>query len=278
MKKILFLFFVFSAWILQAQSTIIGKIVDENGTPISGIFVINLRTNQNLYSDSSGDFLIPAHAGDILRFVSNGFERQDQVLSSGSFGKNLVVTLLPKIQEIAQVNIKFSPTGDLHYDLAHLPKNLKNEEVNYKVQQSIAMGPSDKNRPRMNATPGVRDGSNFKDASITINPAKVLSFLGIGKKEKDVALPPLRLSGYAPVIYHILGDQFFTDLKISKDEIQPFITYALIHETRNPNRDVVKVLKQRDWSTVREILRAHANEYLSELTTTPSVIKEKSPI
>ena len=81
MRSILFFIFIAIPWSTNAQSLLIGKVVDENGNAIPNAFVINMKTNQNLLADDYGVFSINAKQGEEIRVLANRFEKKQSTNS-----------------------------------------------------------------------------------------------------------------------------------------------------------------------------------------------------
>ena len=99
MRSILFFIFIAIPWSTNAQSLLIGKVVDENGNAIPNAFVINMKTNQNLLADDYGVFSINAKQGEEIRVLANRFERQSKVLTADDFKGKFMISLLPAFRQ-----------------------------------------------------------------------------------------------------------------------------------------------------------------------------------
>jgi hypothetical protein len=63
MKKLLLLFF-FSIFINSySQEYIFGKVISEQNIELSGVLVINIKTDEKTYTDKDGNFMIPQKFG-----------------------------------------------------------------------------------------------------------------------------------------------------------------------------------------------------------------------
>lgn len=129
MRLILFFMFIAIPWSTNAQSLLIGKVVDENGNAIPNAFIINMKTNQNLLADDYGVFSINAKQGDEIRVLANRFERQSKILTADDFKGKFIISLLPRIQTIEEVKIGYKPTGHLETDLGKLYRDKELEDL-----------------------------------------------------------------------------------------------------------------------------------------------------
>jgi hypothetical protein len=60
MKKTLLLFLFLLAHSFYAQEYVFGKITSEQNLELSGVLILNTRTDEKTYSDSDGNFMISA--------------------------------------------------------------------------------------------------------------------------------------------------------------------------------------------------------------------------
>ena len=94
MKKILPLFLLILFNYFHAQEYIFGKVTSEQNIELSGVLVINTRTDEKVYSDSDGNFMIAAKNNDNLRFVRQRFDRVTYNLKQEDFKNTLKITLI----------------------------------------------------------------------------------------------------------------------------------------------------------------------------------------
>lgn len=80
----------------SAAMKVSGKVVDPNGEPLVGVTVHNRTTGAYAASDLSGNYSIPATAGDVLEFTSIGM-----MSSSSVIGKGAVVNVTMTVDKIA---------------------------------------------------------------------------------------------------------------------------------------------------------------------------------
>ncbi|HEY4205755.1 MAG TPA: TonB-dependent receptor plug domain-containing protein, partial [Puia sp.] len=92
------LFFSFGVF---AQTAVKGRVVDNNGSPLSGASVVVKGTTRGTSTDASGTFTITANPGDVLEFSMVGF----QVGSArvGAAGKEIAMQLQLKTSTVDEV-------------------------------------------------------------------------------------------------------------------------------------------------------------------------------
>jgi len=114
---------------LFSQQTITGNVADETGESLSSVIVINMATDQKVYSNSIGQFSIEASPNDELRFVKQGFMRASKNVLSDGVNPFLYIRLHPIPKEIEEVTVFRKPTGDLDKDSRAVASRDKGEEV-----------------------------------------------------------------------------------------------------------------------------------------------------
>ena len=116
-KIIFFILLLISKLLLSQQVS--GTVKNDAGDEMTGVTVLNLRTNQMASTDRHGQFILEAKPMDELRFAKAGFERIQIKLSEKNFAAStdIVLQLLPA--DITEVKVKFKPSGDLKKDLQY---------------------------------------------------------------------------------------------------------------------------------------------------------------
>lgn len=204
-KLLFILSFVFFIQI-NAQSYIFGKISSEDLTEVPSVTVINMRTNEQVFTNRDGHFMVSGREGDVLRFFKNGYERMDLRVSKQNIESPMNVKLVRAAQLIAEVEIKKGLSGDLKIDSKTMNPPAKVEKLRADISNYIKQ----KSDPRiLAAKPG-----EF------VQPKGQGFSIGKVKNKWD----DLDLSNY---LAYALGDQYFADLKIEKPFIHHFITYIL---------------------------------------------------
>ncbi|WP_228412512.1 hypothetical protein [Chryseobacterium sp. G0240] len=189
----------------HAQSYIFGKIITEDGAEMQDVAVLNIRTDEMVMSNRDGHFMIAGRAGDELRFVKAGYDRLMKKVTQENIQSPLNVTLIRSIIQIPEVEVKQGITGNLKIDSRNFGPSKKVEKLTKEIDRYIAQ----KTDPRVLAA---RPGEFVQPKGQGFSIGKVKD------KWDDVDLMKyLRAS---------LGDEYFTDLKIEKPQIDHFIYYV----------------------------------------------------
>lgn len=206
--KLKLLFFLTSFFFihLHAQNYIFGKVISEDNAEIQEVTVINIRTDERALTNRDGHFMVSGRAGDELRFVKAGYERIVRKVSKENIESPLNITLARATILIPEVEIKQGLTGDLKIDTKNLNRPKKVDKLIKDMDRYIAQ----KSDPRiLAAKPG-----EF------VQPKGQGFFIGKVKNKWD----DIDLISY---LHAALGDDYFTNLKIEKPQIEHFINYVL---------------------------------------------------
>lgn len=189
----------------HAQSYIFGKITSESGSEMPDVNVINIRTDEMVLSNGDGHFMISGRIGDELRFVRAGYERISKKVSQGDVSSPMNISLVRATIQIPEVEVKQGLTGNLKIDSRSYNKPKKVEKLEAEIGRYIAQ----KSDPRiLAAKPG-----EF------VQPIGEGFVVGSIKDKWD----DIDLMGY---IKASLGEDYFTNLKIEKPQIDHFIFYV----------------------------------------------------
>lgn len=205
--KLLFILLTFLFVDAQAQDYIFGKVTSEENTEISGVTVINIRTDERILTNRDGHFMISGRSGDELRFVKNGYERANRRINSENISTPVNITLVRAAALIAEVEVKKEITGDIKID----SKNLNPPRKVEKLKSDLAIYMRQKSAPSVLAS---RPGEFVQPVT------KGVFSIGKVKNKWD----DMDLLNY---LQASLGQEFFLDLKIDKAQIQHFILYIL---------------------------------------------------
>ncbi|SMP19205.1 carboxypeptidase-like regulatory domain-containing protein [Chryseobacterium profundimaris] len=207
--KIKLLFILFTVFFItaQAQDYIFGKVTSEENSDISGVTVINIRTDERIITNRDGHFMISGRRGDQLRFVKEGYERASRRINNEDISAPVNVKLVRSATLIAEVEVKKELTGDLKID----SKNLNPPRKVQKLKSDLAVYMKRKSAPSVLAP---RAGEFVQPVT------KGVFSLGKVKNKWD----DIDLLNY---LQNALGTAFFEDLKIDKAQVQHFILYIL---------------------------------------------------
>ena len=134
MKKILLLFFFTVFANLYSQEYIFGKVTSEQNTEIAGVLVINIKTDEETYTNKDGNFMIAAKSKDLLRFVKQKFDRVSYTIKPEDFQKAITISMQKSTIEIDEVEIKNKLTGNLKDDINKV-ENKKKTKLNQEISK-----------------------------------------------------------------------------------------------------------------------------------------------
>jgi hypothetical protein len=205
-KKLLFIFFIFTVFHLNAQEYIFGNVRSEENAELEDVGVINLRTDEWAQTNREGHFMIAGKDGDKFRIFKNGYERAEFTANAQNIASAVNIILIRNTQLIEEVELSKSFTGNLKSDSKLLNRPKKVEQL------MMDLG-----------------GYMSKKSTAGVMAAKAGEFvqpLGpgfpIGKVRNQ--WDDVDLSIY---LQKALGDEYFYDLKIEKSQIQHFIFFVL---------------------------------------------------
>ena len=205
MKKTLLLFLFILANSFYAQEYIFGKITSEQNIELSGVLILNTRTDEKAYSDSDGNFMISAKNNDALRFVKQKYDRITYSVKPEDFKNSIKITLIKSVVEIEEVEIKSKLTGNLRED-ARRVESVKKVKLNKEIAKYIA----EKSDPEI-----------IKPRGGEFVQPKGEGF-SVGKVSNQADQIDL-----AEDFLEILGEDYFTDLGLKKSEISGFIFHVM---------------------------------------------------
>lgn len=122
--------FLFSCFLLLCQQVysqrINGKIVSDS-VFVNQVLIININSQEKVYSNSQGQFIIDANLGDELRFVKEGYERKVLKIINND---EVLINLIKLITEIEEVEVKKKLSGNLDEDSKLFNENKKKVALN----------------------------------------------------------------------------------------------------------------------------------------------------
>lgn len=204
--KLLFFLTTFFFINTHAQNYIFGKIISEDSAEIQDVTVINIRTDERTVTNRDGHFMVSGRAGDELRFIKAGYERIVKKISKEIIDAPINITLKRETILIPEVEVKQGLTGDLKIDAKTLNRPKKVEKLIKDIDRYIAQ----KSDPRILAA---RPGEFVQPKGQGFSIGKVKN------KWDDIDL--------MAYLHSALGDDYFTNLKIEKPQIEHFISYVL---------------------------------------------------
>lgn len=220
MKKsfLIILLILFSK--ISSQEYISGRVTSEQSIAVSGVWVINMRTDEKTTTDWEGNFKIQAKENDEIRFVKVKFDRVSYRVTTNDFQKFIIITINKTPIEIKEVEIKTKLTGDLSKDSKALTKRNKKQEL----QDEIGL-PTAPEKPRE------KPAEVTKDVLLPVLTGN-LNLQAIYDVASGKAKRQKRLYKYEDLQENVIWvrkkieDDYFTNLGIPKDEINNFINFA----------------------------------------------------
>ena len=206
MKKILLLFFFTVFANLYSQEYIFGKVTSEQNTKIAGVLVINIKTDEETYTNKDGNFMIAAKSKDLLRFVKQKFDRVSYTIKPEDFQKSITINMQKATIEIDEVEIKNKLTGNLKDDINKV-ENKKKTKLNQEISKM--------NLEKTDLTILLPRAGEFKQ------PKGEGFSVGTIKDRWDTVDVN---QGYL----YILGEYYFVEeLGLQKEEVAHFIGYVM---------------------------------------------------
>lgn len=205
------------------SQTISGVVVDEESNPLPAVLVMNMTTNQKVYTNLNGEYSIEASAKNELRFVRQNYERNAKVISLDDFSVTLKVTLLRMAQEIEEVEVSpLKLTGDLNTDSRNLTKIDRGEQV----ENAVGV-PRPPEKPRETPPPTVKQAGAI---------GYVLSNMNLNNLYKNISGDARRmrtLYKYEDVQDNIswirkrIPDDYFIEMGVPEEKIMEFLQFSI---------------------------------------------------
>ncbi|PZU84142.1 MAG: hypothetical protein DI529_11610 [Chryseobacterium sp.] len=101
LKRFLHLYFLCISFFVYSQ-TISGVVVSDESVRLPKTLIVNMSSDQKVYSNEVGEFSINAKSGDELRFVRENYEREKVIIKNDYY---LTVRLTKMPHEIEEVKI-----------------------------------------------------------------------------------------------------------------------------------------------------------------------------
>ena len=121
MKRFL-LFYCLCISFFVCSQTISGVVVSEEDHPISKVLIVNMSSNQKVYTDNFGNFSIAGKMGDELRFAKEKY-KGERIKINNDLLKVILQQLPQEIEEVKIINKRLAETQEekLRKDIG-LPK------------------------------------------------------------------------------------------------------------------------------------------------------------
>lgn len=225
MKKLLFIFLLISFNPYFAQEYIFGKVTSEQNTEIAGVLVVNIRTEEETYTNKDGNFMIAAKSADLIRFVKQRFDRVSYQLKPEDFSKSISISMTKSPIEIEEIELKNKLSGNLAKDVKNLEPHKKTLALNQNLSAYMKVKPE---KP----FPSLRTPSAFEKQSINAAQIDIVKFFGFisklikGNKKQEFNPNPNTTYGFLMKVRYNLTDNYFLQMGLKVEEIDGFLKYA----------------------------------------------------
>ena len=240
MKKFLFLYFLLISLSIYSQ-TLSGIVLTDESARVPNTLVVNMSSDEKVYSNQLGEFSIPAKPGDEIRFVKENYEREKIIFNNSLFITVWLAKLPMEIEEVKLENIKMS------------------DEKKEQLRQSIGL-PKGPDKPREKPADAVDD---VLKPLIRIPPMvnvqaiyDVLS--GKSKRLRRLYKYEDLQEGFAWIRNNI-DPEYFTEAGIPPEKINDFLTYSLSDEK------VLMYMKAKNMGGIMLTLESHIESYLQRI-------------
>lgn len=225
MKQLLIFFFLYTFTNLYSQEYIFGKVTSEQNTEMAGVLVINIKTDEETYTNKDGNFMIAAKSNDLLRFVKQKFDRVSYTIKPEDFQKAITISMQKSTIEIEEVEIKTKLTGNLAKDSKALNKSAKTLTLNQEMDSYMRMKPE---KP----FPTLRTPSAFEKPNVNAAQVDIIKAIGFitklikGNKKPEFNPNQNTIKGFLMRVRYNLTDQYFIEMGLKTEEIDGFLKYA----------------------------------------------------
>ncbi|MDD7915926.1 carboxypeptidase-like regulatory domain-containing protein [Polaribacter ponticola] len=222
-----------SATYAQVEKTITGKVVFDN-IAVSDVHIVNKNTNIGTITNKNGVFDISASLGDTLHFTHINLEEKLVAITKKIITKNsLEITLVEKTYALDEIVIG-KPRSIFYVDPELMPPST--------VNAATLKLPYVNTIPKQNTSIVKLRSGGVVSLDNLIN-----SLNGNKKRIKELKKAKLEDSSLNKIRKHFTDDFFITDLKINKENINPFLNYCfkkniVSYFNRNENIRLTKIL------------------------------------
>lgn len=236
MNRFLIAYFVFFVGVVFGQhpdSVALKGRVNAYVSNLEGIYVINLKTEQTVFTNETGDFVVKASVGDTLVFSGLQFKRKEIVLCAEDFDKELIeVHLVARINELNEVVVR-SYRGINAVALGIIPSDHRvytPAERKYATASSVRLNPK-----------GLDPIINLISGRSTMLKKEIV----VEKKESYIALLEKMFD----------KEHFINTLHLPLDYIKGFEYYVV------DNQKFTKILDTNNKTTIEFLLGELAEKY-----------------
>ncbi|RVT78671.1 hypothetical protein EOD40_05405 [Flavobacterium sufflavum] len=245
MNRFLATFFILFTTVVLGQlkkSTEIKGQLNAYGSNLEGVFVINLKSEQTVFTNETGYFVIKASVGDTLVFSGLQFKRKEVVLCAEDFQKIILdvhlVTMVHQLDEVVVRNYNSINAASLGI----IPSNQrKYTQAERKLKTATDLNPSA-------SLSGMAGGSISADPLINLlsgRTAMLKKELEVEKKESYIAMLEKMFE----------KEHFINRLQLPLDYVKGFKYYVM------DNQKFTKVLEMNNKTTIEFLLGELAEKY-----------------
>lgn len=210
--QLILLLFISVTYAQTENKIIDGKLIFDN-SPISDVHVVNKNTNKGTTTNDDGWFEIPVSVGDSLHFTHVNLEKKIVQITLQMFKENNIkIVLQEKTYALDEIVIG-QPRSIFYVDPELMPPpvvnatTLKLPYVNTTVKQN-------------NSIVKIRSGGVISVDNL------INSLNGNNKRKKALKKAKQEDTVLSKIRKHFTDDFFITDLKIKKENINPFLNYC----------------------------------------------------
>ena len=255
--KLLFLLFFLLSIAVFSQQYLIGKVSSEFETDLQSVIIFNTRTDEKIFSDKDGNFIIVAKPFDEIRFIKSGYDRKSSKISAQNFLEPFNVMLTKSPFDIAEIELKFQATGNLKKDVKTLEPSKRVAALNSDMKLYLT-------RPFTEVAPQLSIPSAFAPPNYSAGQVNVLgiasTIFGLIKKAKN---PPSTMANYAETqefyrrIKNTMDLSFYTSRGWDEEQIDRFLIYA------DENYSLAKLYRKNfDISAIDLAMKLAYKEYI----------------
>ena len=236
MKRFL-LFYCLCISFFVCSQTISGVVVSEEDHPISKVLIVNMSSNQKVYTDNFGNFSIAGKMGDELRFAKEKY-KGERIKINNDFLKVILQQLPQEIEEVKIVNKRLA------------------ESQEEKLRKDIGL-PKGPEKPR-------EKPADLADDFLRIPPKVNIQNIYDAISGKSRRLK--RLYKYEDLqeglvwIKTNVDLEYFAEAGISPDKLNDFLMFALQDE------QVLRYMKAKNLGGITVSLDNHIGAYLERIS------------
>lgn len=244
------IFFLFNSFVFS--QTVSGLVTDEDQNPLPAVLVMNMATEQKVYTNIKGEFSISTSENNELRFVRQGFERSSVIIMQNDL--NVSIKLIRAAQEIEEVEVSpLKLTGNLNQD----SRNLTKIDRGTQVENAVGV-PRPPDKPRETPPP-------------TLEKAGILGYvysnLNLNNLYKNISGDARRMRSlyrYEDLQDHIkwirqrIPDDYFVEIGVSQEKIPEFLQFSI-----GQKPEIVQAIKATNVSKVIFLIEETLPKYLN---------------